>query len=297
VISVITSVYKKAVFDDFAKNLQETIGVPYELVSIDNSKGEMGLCEVYNKGAAQARFDILCYAHEDILINTPDWGSKVTALFGSMPELGLLGVAGCSYKPLIPSGWSFPFSLEAAMHTNYIQTIKEPVRRSYPSYYNPDNQAVSRVVSVDGMWFCTRRSVAREIRFDDRTFKRFHCYDVDYSLAVYQRYQVAVTSGIQVEHFSQGSFGEEWVRETLKLHRKWAKVLPINLAGFDAATRRSQELGAFYYFLSVFTTTKVPAGRFIVCLLSPKLLGLLGAKLYVKLPMKVIKDRLFASKK
>ena len=297
VISVITSVYRKIVFEQFRENVGKTIGVPYEIIAIDNSEGRMGLCEVYNKGAQQAQYNVLCYAHEDILLQTPGWGRKVTALFDQHPQLGLLGVAGSSYKSLIPSGWSFPTAEACTMYSSYIQCEPAGVGTPINCYHNPDQKSLSRVVSVDGMWFCTKRHIAREVKFDETLFKRFHCYDVDFSLAVYQKYQVAVTFDICVEHYSGGSFNAEWVLETLKLHRKWRTHLPVNLAGLDAPTQKSQEVRAFYFFLSIFAPSSIPVQKFIASLQHAKLVSILGLRTFVKLNLKIIKDRLMSGKR
>lgn len=251
----------------------------------------MGLCEVYNKGAEKALYDVLCFAHEDILMRTPKWGQKVVDTFHHHPDLGLLGVAGSSYKPVVPSGWSFPYALPSTMYTNYIQTVTGASNVSYKSYNNPDNKDLSQVVSVDGMWFCTRKKIALEIRFDEVRFRRFHCYDVDYSIAVYQKYKVAVTFDVLVEHFSSGSFGEEWAEETLKLHKKWKKYLPVNLARLDPETQKSQEIGAYYFFLKIFALSALPVYALISSLWSQKLLSITGYKTFIKLDLKVLKDK------
>ena len=248
----------------------------------------MGLCEAYNHGAGKARYELLCFAHEDILIHTEQWGRKVISIFNEHHELGLLGVAGSSYKPTIPSGWSFPTADAATMFMNFVEgTGGTPERRV--AYNNPGNSALPGVVCVDGFWFCTRRAIAREIRFDEALFKRFHCYDVDYSLAVYQKYKVAITFDILIEHFSGGSFNAEWAQETLKLHRKWKKYLPVNGAALDAPTQKSQEMGAFYFFLPRFLASKLPVRTFLAALWTRKIVLITGWKTFVNLHLRLIR--------
>ena len=203
--------------------MADTIGVPYELIGIDNSKGEMGLCEVYNKAARQAQYDVLCFAHEDIFIHTPDWGEKIVQRFREDSRLGLLGVVGTLYKTYAPNGWGVSWEWSRANFIQHHNHSGEPVTLRY---INPQNEAVSRVVCVDGLWLCTPKKIALETGFDESTFKGFHCYDLDYSLSIRQRYEAGVTYDLQIEHFSQGSPDRSWVSDSIKLHRKWKAALP-----------------------------------------------------------------------
>ena len=222
-ISVITSVYNRHLFEQFARNLDETIGMPYELIGIDNSKGQMGLCEVYNKATQQARYDLLCYAHEDIRFRTLNWGEKIVQRFREAPRLGLLGVVGTLYKTYAPNGWGVSWEYSRA---NFIQHYKHSSEPVTVRYTNPAQEAVSRVVCVDGMWMCTPKKLAQTIGFDAANFRGFHCYDLDYSLSIRQQYEVGVTFDVQIEHFSEGSPDKNWIRESIKFHRKWKKNLP-----------------------------------------------------------------------
>lgn len=291
-ISVITAVHKKDVFETFKQNLKATTGIPYELIGIENSNGAMGLCEVYNKGAARARYDIVCFAHEDILIRTRQWGPMVIGMFDEHAKLGLLGVAGSNYKPAMPSGWSYPTADASTMYMNIVEGRAGKPVEPQVAYNHPGNRKLPAVVCIDGLWFCTRKAVALEIKFDEALFKRFHCYDVDFSLAVYQKYQVAVTFDILVEHFSAGSFNAEWVHETLKLHKKWKKHLPVNRAALDAATQKSQELGAFYFFLPRFIASKLPVYSLLSLLWSQKILSAVGFKTFIKLHLELLRYKL-----
>ena len=284
-ISVVTSVYKKEVYESFSKNLAATTGVVYELIGIDNSDGSMGLCEVYNKGAGKAQYDIICFAHEDILIRTPQWGQIILGIFADNEQLGLIGVAGSSYKPAVPSGWSYPYATAA---TTFMNIVESSAGRSEPVYCNPDNARLSKVVCIDGLWFCTRKKIMEKIRFDETTFRRFHCYDVDFSLAVSRHYEVAVTFDILIEHFSAGSFNAEWIGETLKLHRKWKQYLPVNAAGLNAQTQKNEELGSLYFMLRKCVLLHFPARKLLVHIWSRRILSILGWKTFLRVNQKMI---------
>ncbi len=229
-------------------NVETTIGVEFEPVVIDNSNGQYTIFEAYNLGINLSKGDLLCFMHEDIAFETQGWGKRVVEIFDSNLNLGLLGVAGSSYKPSVPSGWSFPEARTDTFYMNIVQHRKgsEP---SCTIYINPRNEALSKVVSVDGVWFCTTREVVKDIKFDDITFNNFHCYDIDFSLSVLQKYDVAVTFEILIHHFSEGSFNDSWITETLKLHNKWNSILPINLDNISVETQEEEEFKAFHSIL------------------------------------------------
>ncbi len=84
-----------------------------------------------------------------------------------------------------------------------VQSDKKSSDESFLAYSNLKNVSLAKVVTLDGVWFCTRKDIALEFPFDGETLKRFHCYDIDFALSVFQ---VAVTFDILIQHFSTGSF-------------------------------------------------------------------------------------------
>ncbi len=230
-------------------NIEETVGIPYEIIAVDNSKGKMGLCEVYNKGVAEARYDFICFAHEDILLKTKHWGRKVMDIFEADHAIGIIGVAGGSYKPFAPSTWSFPGAVKETGYINVLQGSKKSGNMIRKVIQNPRNEKLSQVVTIDGLWFCTKKSIALELPFDEINFRGFHCYDVDFSLSVFQKYKVVVTFEIMIEHFSEGNYDQTWIEEVLKYHKKWNDRLPVNLENIAAELQIAEEKKAFAYFI------------------------------------------------
>src|SRR5438477_1059436 len=80
------------------ENISNSIGVEYELLVWDNKGINKGLCEVYNMLAAKARFEYICFLHEDILFQTEKWGSKLIDIFDERQDIGVIGLAGNKYK-------------------------------------------------------------------------------------------------------------------------------------------------------------------------------------------------------
>src|SRR4051812_15562048 len=98
---------------DFARQVQDniarTIGVVWEHIIIDNTISTRSITQVYNIGAGRAQYDLLCFVHEDVVFDTPNWGRIIVDHFSKDHGPGLIGVAGCKYKSKTPSGWHSGF--------------------------------------------------------------------------------------------------------------------------------------------------------------------------------------------
>lgn len=209
-------------------NIAATIGIPYEVIAIDNRNSSKGICEVYNNGASVAKFAIVCFMHEDICIKTENWGKIVLSIFDKNPKAGIVGVAGGGYKSLTPSGWyNVDFQHAEKSFQNIIQGYKYNMKENFHALHNPLVEKLSEVVCVDGVWLCTRKELVLEKPFDQTLLTGFHGYDVDFCLHHFGVYQIFVTYEILLIHFSEGNFTKLWLDEVLKLHHKWRSYLPL----------------------------------------------------------------------
>lgn len=254
-ISIIISSANKQQLFDVTQNIADTIAIPYELIAFDNSDGKMGICEVYNKGIEQAKFDVLCFMHEDVSIKTQAWGQKVVDIFKDK-TIGLVGVAGSVYKPLTPSGWTGTGVSTDCL--NIIQSHKYNDKPPKHHHRNHNNEPLAHVAAVDGVWLCTTREIAKKIKFDDQTFKGFHAYDVDFSIAIGQLYKVVVTYDLLLNHFSEGNYDRTWLTEILKLHKKWTGHLPINTGNLTMKEVLRIEKVTFKEFVSRLAAWDMP---------------------------------------
>ena len=109
-VSVIISSADSQMLQQVKLNIDKTIGVPYEILAFDNADGAKGICEIYNEGIANAAYDIMCFMHEDIAMLTNEWGKKLKDLFSRHSKLGIIGIAGATFKSVMPSGWLSPRS-------------------------------------------------------------------------------------------------------------------------------------------------------------------------------------------
>jgi glycosyltransferase involved in cell wall biosynthesis len=207
-------------------NIKRTIGVTFEIIIVDNSDNKLSLTQAYNKGASRAIYSYLCFMHEDIIFHDVDWGEKVIDHFNADPDIGLIGIAGGSYKSASPSSWFPPLKLYPLfpMHQRLLQHFGDQV---VLENVNPFHENRSRVACIDGVWFCCRRQIWDKVKFDE-TIQGFHCYDLDFSLSVNKIARVVVVYDILLEHFSAGNYGADWVKATYLLHKKWGADLPLN---------------------------------------------------------------------
>jgi len=247
-ISVIISTCRSAYLTSLKKNIESTIGIPYEIIDIDNLN-EMGICEAYNRGSQKAKYDILCFTHEDIEIKTNNWGGKVLEIFNNNREIGLLGVAGNVYKTVSPSHWSFPGANGSSFFVNVLHGNNYGEEAPVPFFSNPKKSLLQNVAAIDGVWFCAPKKVVREFPFDDTTCTGFHGYDVDYSLTVHQKYKVAVTFEVLIQHFSTGNFTKSWIDEIIEVHKKWKDKLPLLIESFNGFNQEEEEKKAMIFFM------------------------------------------------
>ena len=183
----------------FTHNVQQTIGVAHEIIAINNIKGQYGICQAYNNGARQSKYNILCFVHEDLAFRTVNWGQRVVAILADA-SIGVLGVAGGVYQPKVPSAYWSPGPEYLRMHVVHTVPGTIPVI----DLLNPNNQQLAEVAVADGVWLCSRRQVWQQHPFDEQTFPRFHFYDIDYCTAIARQYRICVTFEVVLEHFSRG---------------------------------------------------------------------------------------------
>jgi hypothetical protein len=259
-ISIIICSRSKDFLSQVESNVAATIGVPYEVLAIDNSVEGRGICEVYNLGAAQAKYELLCFMHEDILFQTQDWGAIVVAALQPL-TVGVVGVAGGTYQARAPMGWGGANQL---FGVNIIHTTEGT---SQPEYLNPFGKNTMPAATLDGVWLCCRKAVWSEFKFDAVAFPGFHFYDVDFSARVAKKYQNLVLFDVLIEHFSGGKFDKTWMQQALIFYKKRKDILPIATLGNSQTEKHLLDLIAFQSFTVRAIAAGLPASTILFCLL------------------------------
>ena len=212
-LSIIISSYQPHYYQALEKNIAETIGIPYEVIKVDNP-GKMGICEAYNHGAQKAQYDYLLFLHEDVLFETQNWGLILTQLL-SKKSIGCVGLAGGDYVSTYPLPW-WQNKERRFFHLN--QILPNGSEQKLRILENKN------VVFLDGVFIACRRNIFLETRFSDY-LQGFHGYDMDFSWRASQTHQNIVSHEITLTHFSAGHPNIEWFKSLILIWEQ-SKIAP-----------------------------------------------------------------------
>jgi hypothetical protein len=208
-------------------NISNGIGVKYEAIIFDNREHNWGICKVYNHCAEKTNTKYLCFMHEDVFIETNDWGKIIIDFIEKTPDCGIVGFAGGLE---IKKNFSWWWSGEKAMNINDGLTGKNDKywKFNYKNhhYINKNNEAYSEVISIDGVFQFVNKLIWDEVKYDEINFIGFHFYDVDFSFAVGQKYKNYVLLNMDVFHDSSGSINNEYIKNMFIFQNKWNNKLP-----------------------------------------------------------------------
>ncbi len=236
-------------------NIAQTIGIPYQIIAIDNAVNKFGICKVYNQGAKQAIYETLCFVHEDVAFATQNWGQIIVNHLAD-EKVGLIGLAGGDAKSCVPSSWSIPI---ISNQINIFQHFKDKSKAAqYIVETHVPNTTKQQVVALDGVFLCTRKNIFDTFNFDEHTFKGFHGYDIDFSLQVNTQYQVFVIFDLVLHHFSEGTPDSKWVHSAITLSNKWKKQLPISIYNLTKEEENFYHWRSLQVFLQKLFALKYP---------------------------------------
>ena len=196
-----------------------------EVIEIVNN-GE-SLTSAYNRGYKQSKYDIVVFCHDDILVETKQWGRKLLKHFDRNEEYGIIGVAGSKYMPLSGKWWEKPKTMYGKVkHTHN--------GKSWLSEYSADlGVGVEDVVNVDGLFFAVHKDRLYKddnyTPFDERV-KGFHFYDVDFCFKNFvSGVSVGVITNIRINHMSIGETNEEWEKNRQQFAEIYGDILPLRV--------------------------------------------------------------------
>tara|TARA_R110001583_G_scaffold41572_2_gene132140 strand:+ start:1653 stop:2507 length:855 start_codon:yes stop_codon:yes gene_type:complete len=226
-ISIIICSRKKSIDSNLDLNIHKTIGCDYELIVINNSRSNYSIFEAYNKGIKESKGEFLCFIHDDILIQTKDWGKKIIRIFETDNKIGLIGIAGSKIKTKMPSSWSD--CDEKYKVINVIQHFNDANPQKMECGFR-ENKTIEEVVAIDGVFIAARK--IKGLIFNTN-LKGFHNYDLSISLDFkIKGFRNIVTNEILIEHFSLGTIDKSWYESALKLDELYKKHLPLSTDEF-----------------------------------------------------------------
>jgi hypothetical protein len=242
--------------ETITRNIETTIGVDYELLYFDNKEENKSISAVYNILKKNAQGEYICFMHEDLFINTANWGVEISRIFQQDPSVGLIGVAGTMYKSRIPSSWSCidPQFLVC----NYIQHFKDKTKKPIAVKYNTTEKE-HEVVMVDGLFMCINQDLNQKIKFDEETIKGFHGYDFNLSLQTIQlKKKIIATNRVLIDHFSDGHINNDWYYTYYAMSKKWNNILPLTSTRLSFIDKISLEYSCFYSGIKAVSNTSIP---------------------------------------
>lgn len=229
-ISLITCAREKDINPQLRENIAATIGVPYEVIVIDNSDNRYSIFTAYNEGVRLSRFPFVLFMHDDILYHTHDWGKKLAVHFND-PKVGAIGIAGTPYLAQMPGGWW----MNGMGHLYLLQSSKDKPEPELQDIF-PAGVQTTEVVVLDGVWFCIRKELFNHIQFDEKNFKGFHFYDADISVQVFEAgYKLLCIRDILIHHLSTGTIDQRWEESAWIFYRKWKHKLPLATVAYPYA--------------------------------------------------------------
>lgn len=217
-------------------NIEATAGVPFEFMAFDNREAQRGICGIYNECARKARYDLLCFVHEDVEFRTQGWGEIIARKLRE-PDCGVIGFAGAASKLSPMTGFN---SLREHSRFNYYQGT--PDGKVEYKCKNPDGLDFSPVICLDGMCLFVRREVWEQSPFDEVLLKGFHAYDIDFSIASACNHHNYVCNRAAVYHASIGNFGREWYESAKICHEKWKSHFPMFASGGGFPPRQIERM-------------------------------------------------------
>lgn len=227
-ISIIICSRYKEIDKEFAANIKFTIGnIAYEIIWIDNSNNSYSIFTAYNEGVKKAKYNYLCFMHEDIVFHSTNWGEIINNIFNLESNIGMIGIVGGCYISQHSISWysSYPYTIGKLYQGKNINGVYLKRMEDFNNSQITHNYAKT----IDGLFMVIPRNffIEKQLFFDSNTYKGFHLYDFDISMQINSLgYQIYVTNDILIEHKSSGCINTQYYENLFKFHKKWINLLP-----------------------------------------------------------------------
>lgn len=225
-ISIIICSVDKQQCQNIEHNIRETIGCEFEILIHDNRIQQSGLCRVYNTLAKKAKGDFLCFCHEDIKFLTNNWGIYLSE-FAYRKNTGVIGFAGAGSM----FGYAYWNDTITSLGHCIQGTKDKKILHRHPGM--PFSGPFAQALVLDGLCLFCRKDIWEEYPFDQDLFQGFHMYDMDFCMAVAQKYHNYVSYNIDLVHYSQGNMDKAFFIELEKYNKKWKRELPLSVIDYS----------------------------------------------------------------
>jgi ribosomal protein L23 len=202
-----------------------------QIIEIVNT-GNRALTECYNEILGKSIYNHVIFCHNDLTIETKQWGSKLLKQFERNPEYGIMGVAGTKNMPLSGKWWENRKKMYGRVaHTHEGKTWLS-------SYSEDQGREIEEVIIVDGVFFAIDKSKTK-VNFNEAV-KGFHFYEITFCFENYLKgVKIGVSTAIRINHKSIGMTNESWETNRLEFTEKFKNNLPVNI---KKVLRKGQKL-------------------------------------------------------
>lgn len=222
-ISIIICSINKQKFDQTSDSIKNTIGAEYEIIRIDNSIKNWGICKAYNYGAKEAKGDYLCFMHEDIIFKSQGWGDELIKFVDITVNCGVIGFAGSNYVSRFHAFWWY----NGKIVRNYFTPASKDKSLLIHKKTHDTERYIPTVV-LDGLFLFCSRSTWASSPFDEDTFTHFHFYDMDFSLSKFNEGLTNyVCNTIDLVHLSSGTLARDHFDNAILFRNKYRHLLPL----------------------------------------------------------------------
>ncbi len=216
----------------YAQHLLQTVGVSQVQLLFFHNPGRASLAEVYNQFLLQARFQIVCLLHDDLVFpRNRGWGRQVIRHFKHNPEFAILGVAGSLGLEEHAVAWSPPQNMLGHLwHQDSV--TNRPFLSDFSSRFG---SYLLEAVTLDGLFLALHQE-RTDVRFNPQ-MSGFHFYDVQLTLDNWFSHQRGpkprkngVMTDINLKHLSTGTVDQEFDHYRQLTIQKYQKCLPVEPA-------------------------------------------------------------------
>lgn len=217
-ISILVCSISPVDLDHLKKSIACTIGQDslYEIIFFDNRIHKYGITKVYNILANKAKYPNLVFVHEDVEFINIGWDHLLLKLLQDKQN-GVIGIAGSTYLPSVPSGWYLP---DEKYNNVYIhQGFKY---KNTDIRFDNKGEDLTPVYLLDGVFLAMRKEIWEEFSFNEKLMG-FHAYDVDICQRVSSKYKNIFTKQIEILHKSEGKVDRSYFEALITYKKDFIK--------------------------------------------------------------------------
>jgi Glycosyltransferase like family len=204
------------------EHLKKTSGLDKKVEIIEIINNGESLTKAYNRGLNMAKNNHVVFCHDDIEIETKQWGNKLIKLFEKNPEFGIIGVAGTKYMSKTGQWWE-------KRNKMYGRVAHTHEGKTWLTSYSEDlGHNIEETVVVDGVWFAIDKTKIKKT-FNE-SVEGFHFYDVNFCFENYlEGVKIGVTTMIRINHKSIGMTNDEWENNRQQFADRFKDNLPVSI--------------------------------------------------------------------